>query len=271
MVLGYLQYAPILADAESNETRLETLLRENLERSRVDLLVLPELCNSGYNFGSKEIAFRTAEHIADSSFIRLLTSICARYDSFIVSGFNEREGEFCYNSSLLIGPSGCLGVYRKLHLFLNEQDYFQPGNLGLPLFDLGFCKLGMLICFDWVFPEVWRVLALKGADVICHPSNLILPGCCQMAVPVHSLVNRVFVATANRIGTEGELQFTGGSLISDPRGNVLASATATETVLGASGIDVTLARNKQITARNHLFADRRTAEYTALIDPERVG
>jgi predicted amidohydrolase len=157
-----------------------------------------------------------------------------------------------------------LGRYRKLHLFLNEKDFFQPGNGGLPVFDIGPCRVGMLVCFDWQFPEVWRILALKGADVICHPSNLVLPGRAQRAVPIHALVNRIYTVTANRVGREGDLTFTGLSTISDPAGEVLLQASATENAVGLVDVDISLARDKQVTARNHSFNDRRPGEYAHL-------
>ena len=117
-----------------------------------------------------------------------------------------------------------IGKYRKVHLFMNEWDIFEKGNLGFPVFDFGICKIGMLICFDWIFPEVWRILALKGADIICHPSNLVLPYA-QQAVPVHGMINRTFNITANRIGIERGIKFTGESIISDPEGKIIKKAS----------------------------------------------
>jgi predicted amidohydrolase len=183
-----------------------------------------------------------------------------------VSGFNERDGERPYNSAVLVGPDGYVGCYRKLHLFMNEKDFFEPGDAGLPVFDIGSCKVGMLVCFDWIFPEAWRSLALQGADVICHPSNLVLPGLAQRAVPIHALTNRVFVVTGNRVGAEGDLSFTGLSTIADPRGQVLVQASATEEEVNLVEVDVSLARDKDITSRNNLWADRRPEAYSVLWD-----
>jgi predicted amidohydrolase len=232
----------------------------------LDLLVLPELCNSGYDFTSQEQAWATSEPVENSRFLDLLSEMCRVHGYHIVSGFNERLGDKLYNTAVLVGPGGYLGKYQKLHLFSNEKDFFQPGQAGLPVFDIGKCKLGIQICFDWIFPEAWRILALKGADVICHPSNLVLPGLAQRAVPVHALINRVYTITANRVGTEGELTFTGCSTIADPHGEVLAQASATGEELLTADLDPELARNKQITAKNDLFKDRRPEEYTALTE-----
>jgi predicted amidohydrolase len=263
--IGFVQFAPVLGDLQATIERIEEL---SAQGAGADLLVLPELCNSGYNFVSKEQAWATSEEIGDSDFIRYLESLCARLDCHIVSGLNERCGSRLYNTAVLVGPQGYLGRYRKLHLFFNEKDFFEPGDVGLPLFDIGTCRIGMLVCFDWIFPEAWRVLALKGADIICHPSNLVLPGLAQQAVPVHALVNRLYVVTANRIGNEGDLTFTGMSTIADPRGQVLAQASRTHTEVGRVDIDVSRARAKDITARNNLLTDRRPQEYQLLTEQQ---
>jgi predicted amidohydrolase len=133
------------------------------------------------------------------------------------------------------------------------------------VFDIGGCKLGLLICFDWVFPEAWRVLALKGADIICHPSNLVIPGLAQKAIPVHALVNRVYVVTANRTGREGDLSFTGLSTIAGPRGEVLCQAGPSKEESSLVEIDPAAARDKMVTPRNHLLQDRRPDEYLDLV------
>ena len=265
MKIGYLQFAPVLGDRDATIEMIDRLIQPC---EGADLLVLPELCNSGYNFRSKEQARETSEKIESSIFIRYLESLCARFNLHIISGLNERDEDFLYNTSVLIGPDGYIGKYRKMHLFVNEPDYFQAGNLGLPVFDIGSCKIGMLICFDWVFPEVWRILALKGADVICHPSNLVIPGFAQRAIPVHALTNRVYIVTANRIGSEGAITFTGLSTIADPKGEVLVQAPPAEEDVGMADMDVEIARDKMMTPRNHLFKDRRPAEYSLLVKKE---
>lgn len=230
-----------------------------------DLLVLPELCNSGYNFESPAQAWATSEAITGSVFLQFLVSQCQRYNLHIVSGFNEREGDLLYNSAILVGPQGIIGKYRKLHLFMNEKDFFEPGNVGLPVFDIGQARVGMLVCFDWLFPEAWRALALKGTDLICHPSNLVLPGLAQKAVPIRALTNRVYVVTANRVGTESNLTFTGLSTIADPRGEVLLQASSSEERVGLVNVDIALARDKGITPRNNILHDRRPEEYSVLV------
>jgi predicted amidohydrolase len=266
--IGCLQFSPVLGDPPATIQKLTALLPQARE---LDLLVLPELCNSGYNFTSKDQAWDTAESVEDSSFLDFLTEMSQEHNFHIVSGFNERQSDKLFNSAVLVGPEGYLGKYQKLHLFYNEKEFFQPGEEGLPVFDIGDCKIGIQVCFDWMYPEAWRILALKGAEVICHTSNLVLPGLAQRAVPIHALINRVYTITANRVGTEGDLTFTGLSTIADTRGNVLGQASATGEELLTAEIDPAAARDKQITSKNHLFKDRRPQDYTLLTQNDEVG
>ena len=267
MNVGFMQFAPALGDLQSTMGRIDRLCEQC---AGTDLLVLPELCNSGYNFVSPEQAWSTSEEIGNGAFLQFLESLCQRLGCYVVSGLNERQGSRLYNSAILVGPHGYIGTYRKLHLFMNEKDFFEPGDLGLPVFDIGPCRIGMLVCFDWIFPEAWRVLALKGADIICHPSNLVLPGLAQQAVPIHALTNRYYVVTANRTGSEGELTFTGMSTIADPMGTVLAQAPRASDQVSSIEIDISLARSKEITSRNNILTDRRPEQY-ALLSEQRIG
>lgn len=274
MRIGFVQFRPVLGDPGANRAAAADLI----DRAQgADLLVLPELSNSGYNFDSREEAMAAAEPLSASPFVDHLQRLSGRHRVFLVAGLCEREGDRLFNSSVLVGPEGLIGHYRKAHLFLNEKSLFSPGDLAFPVFDLDLgrlspersgeaCRVGMLICFDWQFPEVWRILALRGAQVACHPSNLVLPGKAQRAVPVHALLNRLFVVTANRIGTERGLAFTGGSLIVAPSGEVLAQAGADADEVMAVMIDPAEADNKQVTARNNLITDRRPELYGLVVE-----
>ena len=252
-----IQFAPSFLKKEKTIQELENLFPEVAD---ADIVVLPELTNSGYNFSDFRMAFDASETIMKSSFIEFLTEKAKQNNQYIVSGFNERDGRRIYNSSVLVGPNGYIGIYRKLHLFMREKEFFTPGNLGLPVFDLGFAKIGMLICFDWMFPEVWRILAQNGADIICHPSNLVLPYA-QQAVPVHCMINRVFAITCNRLGKEGNLKFTGRSIVADTKGNVLHISSPNKIEIFSVDLDITASRDKMITPFNHVFHDIRCRSY----------
>ena len=257
----FVQFAPVLGDVESTIRKIDSLTSLN---AAVDVWVLPELCNSGYNFGSREQTWDTSEEVADSVFIQYLESMCAQYSFYIVSGFNERDSGDLYNSAVLVGPGGYIGKYRKLHLFMNEKDYFLPGNVGLPVFDIGLCRLGMLVCFDWIFPESARSLSILGADIICHPANLVLPFC-QDAMVTRCLENGLFAITANRIGSESRgdktMNFTGMSQITANNGKVLARASKDKEEVNVVEFDPLAARSKSITQNNELLSDRRPSLY----------
>ena len=247
---------------------------ENLERGlalasgvEADLVVLPELWSSGYVFSSHAEVEALAEDAARGPTARALTAAAKRERRHIVAGFPERHRGHFYNSALLVGPGGVITVYRKLHLFENEQKWFEPGNLPLAVQRVGPARVGLLICFDWRFPETARVLALMGADVIAHPSNLVFPNA-QAAMLTRAIENRVYTVTANRIGVEnrpgGRVPFTGRSQIVDPGGVIVARAGKRETCARAADVDLARARDKSLTAITHLFRSRRPGYYRRL-------
>lgn len=252
-----IQFAPHLGDISQNLLKVNELLKVTAD---ADLVMLPELANTGYNFTDREMAFRLAEDPARSEYVEMLMARARAENQYIVSGFNEKAGEKIYNSSLLIGPKGLLGTYRKMHLFMHERDFFTPGEGGLCVYDTGFCKLGMQICFDYLFPEPWRILAQKNAEVICHPSNLLTQNATK-ALPGIALMNKVYVITANRIGTEGDLTFNGGSMFIGPSGDVLIKASPEGEEVIFLEIDPALTHDKMITELNHVFDDRRPEQY----------
>jgi predicted amidohydrolase len=117
-----------------------------------------------------------------------------------------------------------------------------------------------MVCFDWFFPEAARTLALKGADLIAHPANLVLPYCPE-AMRTRCLENRVFAVTCNRVGRERGLRYIGQSQIVDPWGKILSRASGTLEASAAVSVDLRLARSKRLNAANDLFSDRRPAVY----------
>jgi len=176
----------------------------------------------------------------------------------------EREGDRIYNSAVLISPQGYVGTYRKIHLFSEEKLWFQPGDHDLDIFDLGCCRIGIMICFDWFFPEVMRILSLKGADVICHCANLVLPFC-QDSMKTRCLENHVYAITANRTGQDNRngksLHFTGRSQVTGPHADVLYQASPFEDEVAVVDVDISLARDKNLNPFNNLYRDRRVEFY----------
>jgi len=259
MKIGYVQFNPAFGQVDRNLSRIEKLIG----RHQADLLVLPELCTTGYNFISKKEVMAISETMNGKT-ISFFKALSKRTGINIVAGVAEREGRKIFNSAVLVRPSGKIDIYRKTHLFGNEKKYFTPGNTGFKVFSVGKVKMGMMICFDWIFPEAARTLSLRGAQVICHPANLVLPYCPD-SMPVRALENRVFTITANRIGREsrggGDLKFIGQSVIVSPGAKVLSKASKEKETVDILEIDPAEAYNKNITSLNDIFKDRRPGFY----------
>ncbi len=249
---------------------------ENLERGlamaagvAADLVVLPELWSTGYVFTSGAELAALAEDAATGATARAVKAAAKREKRHYVVGFAERAGSRFYNSALLVGPGGVKTVYRKLHLFERERFFFTPGDRPLSVHRVGPARLGLLICFDWRFPEATRALALMGADVIAHPSNLVYT-MAQEAMRWRSFENRVYVVTCNRTGTEsrttpkGErwsVPFTGRSQVVDPMGEVLVAAGKREEGAWAAECDLARARDKAMSPLTDLWKSRRPEFY----------
>jgi predicted amidohydrolase len=259
MRVAVLQFAPRFGEVGAN---LDTVDRM-LESVRADVIVLPELFQTGYLFTSRDELPRLAESL-DGPTVTRIQRWARRSDAAIVAGIAEATPEGCYNSAVVIGPEGLLAHYRKIHLFDREKLWFEPGNLGFPVCEFRGARLGVMVCFDWRFPEAARSLAFKGADLIVHPSNLVLPWCPD-AMITRALENNVFIATSDRWGTDERggtrLRFIGRSQVVDPHGRRLAQLGEDEDGVLTVDIDPASARNKQVNEHNHLFDDLRPDHY----------
>lgn len=261
MRVGYLQFDPVFGEVARNLDHVSA----RLEQVETDLIVLPELFATGYQFVSQEEVFQLAEPVPDGATTKRLADIAARRGMTIVAGLPERDGGRFFNSAVVVGPKGFIGCYRKTHLFFEETLWFTPGDSGFHVWDIGPAKVGVMICFDWYYPESARTLALQGADIIAHPSNLVLPNCPDSMV-TRCLENRVFSVTANRIGSEARggkdrLTFIGLSEVVSPRGRILHRAPRDIEDLTLVEIDPAEARLKALNDYNDLLRDRRPAFY----------
>lgn len=261
MRVGYVQFNPAFGEVGRNLD----LMTARLETVEADLIVLPELFATGYQFISKEEVLRLAEPVPDGETTKRLADLARRRRVTIVAGLPERAGLQCFNSAVVVGPKGFIGCYRKTHLFFEETLFFMPGDSGFHVWDIGIAKVGVMICFDWFYPEAARTLALQGADIIAHPSNLVLPHCPDSMV-TRCLENRVFSVTANRTGSEARggkerLTFIGMSEIVSPRGSILHRAPREADDLAIVEIDPAEARTKALNSYNDLLRDRRPALY----------
>ena len=250
MRVGFIQMNPRLLQVDDNVDKALHLL----ERTTADLMVLPELFNTGYNFSSRRELEKVAERIPDGHTSQKLLELSRVRDTTIVAGIPERGHGNFYNSAI-IARRGRAFTYRKVHLFFNEKKYFKPGSE----FKV-FGDLGVMICFDWFFPESARTLMLKGAKIIAHPSNLVLPFC-PHAMRTRCIENRVFAVTADRIGRERDLKYIGRSEIVDPKGRILYCASSNREEVVVRKINLREAANKRMTPMNDLIHDRRPEAY----------
>jgi len=259
MIVAYVQTNPIFGNKEQNFKEIKNLIKGRT----ADLLVLPELFATGYTFISKEEMKSYAEEVNGPT-AAFLMKIASKINGLVVGGFAEKERNNFYNSAMLVDKNEVLHVYRKVQMFYKENSWFNPGNKPLKVIEANGMKIGIMICFDWIFPEVARTLSLLGAEIIAHPANLVLPYC-QKAMTTRCIENRVFAITANRIGHEkrgeDDFEFTGKSQITSPKGEILSSGPKETSHVDFVAINVMDARNKKINELNDLFKDRRTDLY----------
>ena len=272
MIVSCIQFDCIKGDRGANLATVEDLLSDSV----ADLIVLPELCSSGYFFDSTEQAHALSEPVPNGPTVQRLEAWAQATGAVFVAGLAERDGDGLFNSAVVVTPRGWLGTYRKTHLYYEETQHFQPGNSGFLVWTVSdragnSYRLGVMICFDWFFPESARTLALAGADVIAHPSNLVMPHC-PSAMPIRALENGVFTATANRTGSETNgretLSFIGQSVICSPRAEVLATAPAHGASVISAEIDPRLARDTALNPYNDRRESRRPNLYATGL---RVG
>jgi predicted amidohydrolase len=238
-------------------------------RVGADLVVLPELANSGCDF-SREHAFDLAEKLEapGGPTLQAWWELAEETGVFVVGGLLERESSTLYNSAVVVGPGNFLGRYRKTHLWDKERLLYEPGR-ELPVFETPLCNVGVLVCYDAWFPEATRTLALRGADLLCVPANAPddwVPeeqrrGSLTMLnthAISHANANRLFVAVANRV----EDGYLGRSCIVDPTGGILAFGSATREELIHVEIDAGRPRHeKHLTGLSHAFDDRNPKVY----------
>lgn len=262
--LGYAQLAPAFGERDANLERIRALAQEG---QAADLLVFPELATSGYEIADTAEARRLAEPLGEGPTSETALQLAAQHGAVIVIGYPELAGDAVFNSSLLATPAGALHNYRKIHLFGREKELFAPGDAPPAVIDTPAGRIGMMICFDWVFPETARSLALQGAQVLAHAANLVLPWC-QQALFARCVENRVFAVTANRYGAEERvgrrLIFTGASQVMGPDGDRLAQAPIEGDHVGLAEVDLALADDKWVSEQNHLLEDRRPELYRGL-------
>jgi N-carbamoylputrescine amidase len=277
--IACIQMEPIVGEKERNVRHTLDLVESAAARG-ARLIVLPELCNSGYVFESREEAFALAEEIPGGPTCGAWMEIARAHGLHLVAGIAERDSSSLYNAAVVIGPSGHVGTFRKVHLWNEENLFFEPGNLGFPVFRTPLGRIGALICYDGWFPESYRLCALQGADIVCVPTNWVpIPGQAEGRDAMANILcmaaahaNSVFVAAADRVGVERGQPFIGHSVIVSCTGWPIggpASPDCEETIHAEANL-ADARRSRNWNEYNQVLRDRRTDVYDEMLGA-RVG
>lgn len=270
IVVAAVQTEPDFGDVAGNIKRGAELASTAFDNG-ARLVVLPEASTTGYVFADRAEAAKYAEEVPSGQACQEWTRLCAERDAWLVAGMIERAGDKIYNSAVLIGPSGYVGTFRKVHLWNDEKEIYDPGDLGFPVFETEIGRIGMLICYDGWFPESFRSCALAGADIICSPSNWVPvphqpPDQRAMAnlmcmTAAHS--NQVYVVAASRVGIERGQPFIGQSMVVDHSGWPLTGPASTdrEEILYATVDAIGSRAEREGNPFNQPLRDRRPTAY----------
>jgi predicted amidohydrolase len=229
-----------LACSPEPDANREKAMRLVGEAAGAQVICLPELFPYPWFLQEeRREPFRWAEPLADGPTVTAMADLARRREVTIVAPFYERAASgIYYDSAALLGPDGTLlGLYRKNHIpeepGYHEKFYYRPGNTGFPVFDTGDVHIGVQICWDNMFPEGSRILGLKGVEVIFAPraTQAKTRERWRATLVGNALANGCFVATANRTGRDGILEFGGDSLVVDPDGQIIAQASEEDEAL----------------------------------------
>jgi predicted amidohydrolase len=271
-----------VGEPERNRAAAEAAVTEAAGRG-ARIVVLPELTPSGYVFANPAEA-RSLSEPAEGTTAGHWARLAAKHGIVIIGGFDELGADgMLYNSAMLVDQSGVRAVYRKVHLWDAESDFFTPGDQPPPVVATKYGAIAMMICYDVEFPEWVRLPALAGADLLAVPTNWpaepVPPGERPMVtanIGVAAFANRIFVAAACRCGDERGVAWTGGSLIAGPDGYPLAGPASTSASAGGArqelliaDCDLRLARDKSTGPRNDAHADRRPRLYGSVVPAGR--
>ena len=260
MRIAVVQAAGTPGDVEANLRDVDRLAAEAAGQG-ARLAIFPEAFVSGYNLGRERVA-QLAQPAGGDAVRRIAATACD-HGLAILCGYYERDGDTVFNSAVLAGAHGeVLANARKTHLWGDLDRAAVEAGAGFAAAAVEGVGVGILICYDIEFPEAARALALAGAQLIAVPTALMEPGhlIADMLVPARAAENQVFVAYANRVGREGDLDYLGRSCIAGPEGVVARASTPEETVLVAD-LDLGLITRSR---RRHSYLDeRRAALYRA--------
>lgn len=246
---------------------------QDAARFGADVVVLPELANSGYAFHDSAEAAALAEPL-DGPTVTDWIDLAHRHGLVLVGGLCERGETALYNSAVVVDSGGLQAVYRKAHLWDHEKLLFTAGTEPPAVADTAAGRIGVLICYDLELPEWVRLAALDGTELLCAPTNwpdLPRPaGERPMEIvrtQAAAAVNRMFIAVCDRTGPERGTDWVGGSIILEPDGWPLAGPAYRRSRAITAGCTLSVARDKKISDHNDVHADRRPELYRGLTQP----
>lgn len=258
-----------LGDFEHN-IALATSFVEDAVRQGAELIVFPECMDTGYLFDSAEHCRALAETLEDGPFVLALAALAKKHSIYIASGITEWDPkkEKIFNSGIMFGRKGELVChYHKQFLATHDQNWFAFGERGCPVVDTDLGRIGLLICFDGRIPEIFRSMAMQGAEVIVDMANFFAMDQADMWGPARSYENGMWLVAATKAGYERSIYYPGGSMIVDPKGRVLSKVPYDTHGLAVSDIDLDAAADKSIYAENDKIADRRPETYGIMTMP----
>jgi 5-aminopentanamidase len=266
-VVACCQLAPQLGDPAANRD-LAAAAIDNAVAQGAAVIVLPELMSSGYVFESQAEARACAE-LPDGLTVTAWAQLAAAHDVVIVGGFCESAGGEVFNSAALVDAGGLRCVYRKVHLWDAEPQWFVPGSAPPPVVATRYGRVAVMICYDLEFPEWVRLPALDGAQLLCAPVNW--PAYPRpdgerpsevVRVQADAAVNRMFIAACDRISPERGVEWVGGSVIVDADGWPLAGGAASvQPAILLANCDLDNALDKAVSPNNDVLRDRRAELY----------
>jgi predicted amidohydrolase len=274
IIVACIQMEPKIGEKEVNVARSLNKIADAAGKG-AKLIVLPELCNSGYVFASREEAFTLGEPVPSGPTTKAWIEAAQSHGAVIVAGICERAGDALFNSAAIVGPQGFIGTYRKVHLWGEENLFFEPGDLGVPVWRTVFGRMSVAICYDGWFPETYRLAALQGADILCVPTNWVP----MQDQPANTLVmanilamsgahsNSMYIAAADRVGIERDQLFLGRSLIVSHTGFPIAGpASGEEEEIICAEVNLSDARRKRgLNSFNQPLRDRRIDVYDEML------
>jgi beta-ureidopropionase len=255
-----------------------TLIAE-AARKKVKILCLQELFYGPYFCAEQETRwYHLTERVPDGPTTTLVRKLAKKHGMVIVAPiYEEEQPGIYYNTAAVIDADGrFLGKYRKTHIphckpGFWEKFYFRPGNLGYPVFETAFAKVGVYICYDRHFPEGARALGLNGAEIVFNPSATVAglsEYLWKLEQPAHAVANGYFVGAINRVGMEAPWnigEFYGSSYFCDPRGQIIAEAPRDRDAVVVA--DLNLDMIEEVRAVWQLYRDRRPDAYGSLVSP----